>query len=167
MKGFNDVAEMMNEIKSGQHQFIMTNAMMMIINYDGAIDNLKEFNAIFEDRFMKLFNLKITKARFRKMKPHVQDFINYLMKTVRNRCNVLFKINDDNKILMSHSTMDSYISLQRIFKYLQIGPSNSPSTRISYSSYPGCISSTDDFFIINGHMVVTETTLDFALSESE
>ena len=93
--------------------------------------------------------------------------MNYLMKTVRNRCNVLFKINEDNKILMSHSTMDNYSSLQRIFKYLQIGSDSAASTKITYSSYPGCISSTDDFFIINGHIVVTETTLDFSLSESE
>ena len=71
MKGFNDVAALMNEIEPSKHQFTMTNEMMMIINYDGAIDNLKEFNAIFEDRFMKLFNLKMTKQRFRKMKPHV------------------------------------------------------------------------------------------------
>lgn len=85
------------------------------------------------------------------------------MKTVRNRCNVLFKVSDSNQILMSHSTMDSYIALQRVFKYIQFGSR----TKITYSSYPGCVSSTDDFFIINGHLVVTETTLDFGLDSEQ
>jgi len=44
--------------------------MMMIINYDGAIDNLKEFTAIFDDRFMKLFDIKMGKGRFRKLRGH-------------------------------------------------------------------------------------------------
>ena len=61
---------------------------------------------------------------------------------------------------MSHSTWDSYWAMQRVFKYLSIGEQK----KITYSSYPGCISSTDDFFIINGNLVVTETSLDFTLS---
>ena len=35
MKGFNDMAELKKEFKS-------TNEMMMIINYDGGIDNVKD-----------------------------------------------------------------------------------------------------------------------------
>jgi len=35
-----------------------------------------------------------------------------------------------------------------------------PKSEISFSSYPGCISSTDDWFIINGRFVVMETTLE-------
>jgi len=31
--------------------------------------------------------------------------------------------------------------------------------KITYSSYPGCLSSTDDFFMVDGNLMVTETTL--------
>ena len=32
--------------------------------------------------------------------------------------------------------------------------------RISFSSYPGCLTSTDDFYIINGNLLVMETSLE-------
>lgn len=35
-----------------------------------------------------------------------------------------------------------------------------PSNQVSFSSYPGCISSTDDWFIIDNQFVVMETTLE-------
>lgn len=31
---------------------------------------------------------------------------------------------------------------------------------MTFSSYPGCLSSTDDWYTINGQLVVTETTLE-------
>ena len=42
-----------------------------------------------------------------------------------------------------------------------------PDYEISYSSYPACISSTDDFFMVDRHMVVTETSLDFDLTKEQ
>lgn len=55
---------------------------------------------------------------------------------------------------MSHVTMDSYDAMQRMFKYLK-----SPNYEYEYSSYPATISSTDDYFVINNQLVVTETSL--------
>jgi hypothetical protein len=52
--------------------------------------------------------------------------------------------------------MDSYTAMQRIYKYLK-----TPSLNVSFSSYPGTISSTDDFFLINNRLMVTETSLSF------
>jgi hypothetical protein len=46
--------------------------------------------------------------------------------------------------------------MQRIYKYLK-----TPSLNLSFSSYPGTISSTDDFFLINNRLMVTETSLSF------
>lgn len=50
--------------------------------------------------------------------------------------------------------MDSYDAMQRIYKYIK-----TPNYSIQYSSYPATISSTDDFFQINNHIIVTETSL--------
>lgn len=76
---------------------------------------------------------------------------------------MLFKRVGKNDIVLSHSTWDSYWAMQRIFKYLQIGDKK----KITYSSYPGCISSTDDFFMLDNNMVVTETSLTFSLSPED
>ncbi len=37
----------------------------------------------------------------------------------------------------------------------------SENTEYLYSSYPATISSTDDFFLINNHLIVTETSLNY------
>ena len=108
------------------------------------------------------------------MKKHVRDLIKYMNKGMRSHCSVLFKLIGEKDLVMSHSTWDSYWAMQRVFKYLEIGDKNNNNNnnknnnnnnkRITYSSYPGCISSTDDFFILDGNLVVTETSLDFSLS---
>jgi len=74
---------------------------------------------------------------------------------LRGRCTVLLK-KVGKKALLSHTTMDSYTAMQRIYKYLK-----TPSLNLSFSSYPGTISSTDDFFLINNRLMVTETSLSF------
>lgn len=38
---------------------------------------------------------------------------------------------------------------------------------MTYSSYPGVISSTDDFFILDNNLVVTETSLSVNLSNQD
>jgi hypothetical protein len=57
---------------------------------------------------------------------------------------------------MSHVTMDSYDAMLRIYKYFK-----TPEFEYQYSSYPATLSSTDDFFLINNHMIVTETSIDY------
>lgn len=63
---------------------------------------------------------------------------------------------------MSHVTMDDYTAMQRIFKYIK-----TPNLEYQYSSYPVTISSTDDFFLINRNLVVTETSLSYAHIDSK
>lgn len=52
--------------------------------------------------------------------------------------------------------MDNYTAMQRIYKYLK-----TLDREIAYSSYPCTISSTDDFFLIDKKLMVTETSLNF------
>jgi len=74
---------------------------------------------------------------------------------------------DDDKykdILISHSTWDGYSEMIRFFKHYEfefLGKNLAmPANKITFSSYPGCISSTDDWFIIDEQFVVMETTLE-------
>jgi len=54
----------------------------------------------------------------------------------------------------------------RIYKYYELGMLGDgeygglKNSKVTFSSYPGCLSSTDDWYIINGKYVVTETTLE-------
>jgi hypothetical protein len=78
--------------------------MLMIINYDGGIDNVKDLcdgtdNFLNGRRFLK---------RMSKMKKHEGDFMDFIRKAMRSRCSVLFKLVNDKNILMSHSTWDTY-----------------------------------------------------------
>lgn len=61
-------------------------------------------------------------------------------------------------LLLSHQTWDDYSQMLRIFKHYEIG-----GHQMTFSSYPGCISSTDDWYnnkSKEGQLVVTETTLE-------
>jgi isopentenyl diphosphate isomerase/L-lactate dehydrogenase-like FMN-dependent dehydrogenase len=62
--------------------------MLMIINYDGGIDNVKDLcdgadSFIVGRRFLK---------KMRKMKKHEGDFMDFIRKSMRSRCSVLFKL---------------------------------------------------------------------------
>ena len=47
------------------------------------------------------------------------------------------------------------------YEYGVKGENNQETTiKISFSSYPGCLTSTDDFYIINGNLLVMETSLE-------
>lgn len=101
------------------------------------------------------------------MPQHEQKFLEKLEKQLSLRCNVLFKITDSKDIVMSHSTMDSYYAMQRVFKYLEVKEKDGLVKKITYSSYPGCLSSTDDFFMVDGNLMVTETTLSGELNNQQ
>lgn len=155
LDGFNRVAS--EQIKKGEKAFTMSNEMFMLINYDGAVDDLKSYSRG-SSTILRRMNNKLA-MRFKKLPRYQQDFISRLEKQLSLRCNVLFKITKTNDIMMSHSTMDSYYAMERVFKYLQIKRADKTIKKITYSSYPGCLSSTDDFFMIDGNLMVTETTL--------
>jgi len=68
--------------------------------------------------------------------------------------------------MVGHSTWDDYSEMLRVYKYYEIEmlgegvPHGLGNKRISFSSYPGCLSSTDDWYIINDKFIITETTLE-------
>lgn len=95
----------------------------------------------------------------------------FLKKLMKSHCSAFVKVikNGENRIsdvMIGHSTWDDYSEMLRVYKYYEIEMLGDEiqhglgSRRISFSSYPGCLSSTDDWYIIDNKFVITETTLE-------
>ncbi|GAX76035.1 hypothetical protein CEUSTIGMA_g3478.t1 [Chlamydomonas eustigma] len=81
----------------------------------------------------------------------------------RGHCSAIIKVTADfSDILMGHNTWWSFSSLLRIYKHYSFALSDPviKSKSLSFSSYPGLMSSMDDWYILDTQMVVTETSND-------
>lgn len=81
----------------------------------------------------------------------------------RGRCSALVRAAPENKdLLIGHTTWGDYATMTRIFKYYHFALPGSyqKANVIGFSSYPGCISSTDDFYILDSGLVVMDTSLE-------
>jgi len=79
------------------------------------------------------------------------------------RCSALVRAADGNAdLLVGHTTWDDYSKMTRIFKYYNfvLSGADTASTKIAMSSYPGVVSSTDDFYILSSGLTVMETSLE-------
>lgn len=65
---------------------------------------------------------------------------------------------DARDLLVGHVTWGDYSEMTRIFKHYYMNH-GSPVSAIAMSSYPGCISSTDDYFIASNGMAAISTAL--------
>ena len=73
----------------------------------------------------------------------------------RDRCSAIVTVDDHNRILVAHSTWATPNEMiSRTFKFLK-----SDGVNIQLSSYPGFISSTDDWTLTPDVLLVTETSL--------
>jgi len=63
-------------------------------------------------------------------------------------------------LFCSHNTWDSYQTMLRIFKHYHFPTlrTDTKATDVLFSSYPGALSSIDDFYVLNSNIFVTETT---------
>jgi len=93
----------------------------------------------------------------------------WLKKLSHSHCSALVKLirDEDHKIkdvFIGHTTWDDYSAMLRIFKNYEFEFLGSESVlrphTLEFPSYPGIISSTDDYYIINTKFVVMETTLE-------
>lgn len=86
---------------------------------------------------------------------------------IAGSCSALIKVLPNQQdLLVSHNTWTVYESMLRILKHYKlnyhlnkIDPTVIPGSEISFSSYPGILSSIDDFYVINSGLVVLETTI--------
>jgi len=78
-----------------------------------------------------------------------------------NHCSALIKQTEDQKELFSaQTTWSVYVNMIRTYKIYTFHLSN-PSTMaktVSFSSYPGCLTSVDDFFITSKNLAIMQTT---------
>ncbi len=84
----------------------------------------------------------------------MENFINR-----SNHCSVLVKVAADfSDVYFGHNTWLNYSSMTRIFKEYRFVTERQKSYATVFSSYPGNISSNDDFFITDQNLYISETT---------
>eukprot|EP00879_Flechtneria_rotunda_P009863 GHRR01010315.1.p1 GENE.GHRR01010315.1~~GHRR01010315.1.p1 ORF type:complete len:548 (+),score=138.18 GHRR01010315.1:757-2400(+) len=79
----------------------------------------------------------------------------------RGHCSVLIKVIPDlSDLLIGHTTWWTYTGMTRIYKHYSFALQGQQykARTSSLSSYPGMITSMDDFYILDSHLVVTETS---------
>lgn len=75
-------------------------------------------------------------------------------------CTGLVHLADSNKELyFGHTTWESFSEMTRFWKVYDFPLQGAAARKISFSSYPGCVSSTDDYYLMDSGLAVTETTL--------
>ena len=86
---------------------------------------------------------------------------------LHSHCSALIKCdfssNSLNDILIGHTTWDSYSEMHRVFKIYDFKFNlfnKFKHSLIMFSSYPGTLTSTDDFYMLNSKIAVVETTLE-------
>lgn len=88
------------------------------------------------------------------------------IKLATGRCSALVRVAKNNSdIFVGHTTFSDYGEMNRIWKHYDFPLGSNVSRRMSFSSYPGVSGSTDDYYIIDSGLVVTETTISM-LSDS-
>jgi len=78
-------------------------------------------------------------------------------------CSALVRASDDGSdVFMGHTTWDDYSRMTRIFKYYKfpLKGADTMATHIGFSSYPGLVSSTDDFYIMDSGLGAMQTTIE-------
>lgn len=137
----------------------------MADGYNSVVDKSKQISYVeFQlmnsmSDFGDLENWKNNKARPDFSKMSAEDILDYL--AFHNRCSSLIKVAPDfSDIWFGHNTWAFYSDLIRIFKEYKFKTNTGveKSNAVAFSSYPGTISSVDDFFILDNDLYVIETT---------
>lgn len=83
------------------------------------------------------------------------------------RCSALVRLNSNHSdIFVGHTTFSDYSEMNRIFKYYDFPLAEGATRRMGMSSYPGVVGSTDDYYIMDTGVVVTETTVSMLSDEA-
>uniref|UniRef100_A0A671MAB9 Phospholipase B-like n=1 Tax=Sinocyclocheilus anshuiensis TaxID=1608454 RepID=A0A671MAB9_9TELE len=76
-----------------------------------------------------------------------------------SHCSALIKMLPGyENLLLGHSSWYSYAASMRIYKHWDLKNKHNGTSRLSFSSYPGILSSLDDFYLLGTGLLVTQTT---------
>jgi len=88
------------------------------------------------------------------------------IKQSSGRCSALVRLTAGNRdIMVGHTTFSDYSEMTRIFKYYDLPLGPNVVRRMGFSSYPGVAGSTDDYYLLDSGLVITETTLSMLSDE--
>jgi hypothetical protein len=80
---------------------------------------------------------------------------------LRGHCSALIKVlGDMSDLYMAQSAWFSFQNMNRIYKhyYFDVSAPGTASKKVSFSSYPGCLVSIDDFYMMDSGLVMLQTT---------
>jgi len=81
----------------------------------------------------------------------------------RGRCSALVRLTSSMRdLFVGHTTWSDYGKMTRIFKYYTFRLTNAftAAETVVHSSYPGCVGSTDDFYMLSSGLAVMDTSLE-------
>merc|ERR1719440_1235119 len=88
------------------------------------------------------------------------------IKRATGRCSALVRLTENNADLMvGHTTFSDYSEMNRVFKYYDLPLGEGVAQKIGFSSYPGVAGGTDDYYLMDTGLVVTETTISMLTDE--
>jgi hypothetical protein len=67
--------------------------------------------------------------------------------------------------MVGHTTFSDYSEMNRIYKFYDLPVGDDVAQKMSFSSYPGVAGSTDDYYLIDSGLVITETTISMLTDE--
>jgi len=71
----------------------------------------------------------------------------------------------DKDLLFGHTTFSDFSEMTRIFKFYDMPLPGAAAKKIMFSSYPGVAGSTDDYYVTDSGLAVTETTISMLTDE--
>lgn len=72
----------------------------------------------------------------------------------------------NSELYFGHTTWEAFSEMTRIWKVYDFPLKGVAARKISFSSYPGCISSTDDYYLMDSGLAITETTLNIPAQQT-
>merc|ERR1719488_139714 len=68
--------------------------------------------------------------------------------------------------MVGHTTFSDYSEMNRIYKFYDFPMGAGVARKMGFSSYPGVAGSTDDYYVIDSGVAVTETTVSMLSDEA-
>jgi len=135
---------------------------MFILNSDGVIDELLskyggEPSVLLQRR--RSLRRQVVPAQ-------VQSKPSHMRRMSQGHCTGVVRLADDkSELFFGHTTWESFSEMTRFWKVYDFPLQDAAAKKISFSSYPGCVSSTDDYYLMDSGLAITETTLNIPQSQ--